>query len=96
MPPPSRSMKSQDARSASVFDFWYGAMFPFRSLQSVSTNARPSGLWPAPIAPNAEVSTTRLTPASREARKTRRLPSTAGRTHSSSVTWLPEGVGEAP
>ncbi len=85
-------MKSHAARSESVLDFWYGATLLFNSVQSVSFQGLVCGLCPMPIAPKAEVSTTRLTPASRDARRTRKTPSTAGLTQSSSRVWLPDGV----
>jgi hypothetical protein len=81
-------MKSQAARSERVFDSWYGATLSVSSVQSVSSNGRFIGLWPMPTAPKAEVSTTRLTPASRAARRTRRFPSTAGLTQSSRLDLI--------
>ena len=74
---------------------------PARNAEAIGklkgqSNGRVIGPWPMPTAPKAEVSTTRRTPASRAARSTRRLPSTAGTIQSSSRTWSPDGVGDAP
>ena len=95
--PPSALCHAHAARSAIVFARSYGDV-SLRFVSSVqSAYLRGSSRTPRPniIAEIEEVMTTRFTPASRAALSTRRVPSRAGRTSSSSDFGSTVGTGDA-
>ena len=92
--PLSYAMNLHAARSASVLDFTY-ADTGLRWVDQFDSVNGVLRLVPVPMAANEEVSTTRLTPASRAARRTRSVPSRAGTISSSSCFGALVGRGDA-